>query len=277
MQRGLVAFASGFVVAGLALAWPASSFGAAQVKLGKSGYSGTLSSDPITRQQQLLCDPDAEFDPDATLTSGSMSTYYDAGVVTLMSLAGAPGWIAHGYVQVQDSEGAKSLITISLYQTGDFNGTETGDLQVFFERATTPPPPSVDGPIFTLAATAPPPTYTFEDHDGTNGDITHELLFKYKSVDTPLDTVVQYTNFADFGPDGGGRDQPHNGSAPDSLTFHSATLGDVVYTADQINSATVSGDLVPNAAPLPSAAWGGLALLGVMGLARLRRGAAVTA
>lgn len=273
MQRGFVALLSGFVVAGLAVVWPASSFGAAQVKLGKSGYSGTLSSDPITRQQQLLCDPDAEFDPDAVLVSGSMSTYYNAGIVTLRSLVGAPGFtVTRAYVQVQDDTG-KHLVTYSTFSNPEFNGgVETGYLQVFFQRVVTTPPPSVDGPFLFAAAAAPPPTYTYEDRDGTNGDITHELVFKYKSLDTPLNTVVQYTNFADFGPDRAG-----DGNAPDSLTFRSATLGDVVYTADQIDPATVSGDLVPNAAPLPSAALGGLALLGGLGLARRHRGVTVQA
>jgi len=52
---------------------------------GGSGFSGTLSTNPTIRQQQLICDP---IEP----KQGSTSVRYDASMVSLIGLTGGPGY-----------------------------------------------------------------------------------------------------------------------------------------------------------------------------------------
>src|SRR6478672_6506612 len=58
---------------------------------GGSGYSASLSTNSVIRQQQLICDP-------AEPIAGSTSVLYDASKVTLTGLIPGPGYDNFGFV-----------------------------------------------------------------------------------------------------------------------------------------------------------------------------------
>src|SRR6185503_139723 len=72
---------------------------------GGSGLSGTLSTNPTIRQQQLICDPD---EPQA----GSTSVAYQASQVTVRGAQPGPGYDNRsftGFVEVVDQTGKPQL------------------------------------------------------------------------------------------------------------------------------------------------------------------------
>src|SRR5690349_21521596 len=84
---------------------------------GGSGYSGTLSTNPTIRQQQLICDP-------AEPARGSTSVLYDASKVSLIGYQYGPGYgpmplpiegTITGYVEVQASPTTRRLQLIQSF------------------------------------------------------------------------------------------------------------------------------------------------------------------
>jgi hypothetical protein len=150
-----------FVAAGMVCLWPSAGRAATAVKLGGSGYSGTLSSNPITRQQQLLYDPTNPF-------AGSMSTVYDPGVVTLTGISAIQGYVITGaFVEVSNGEG-RSLLSFQDFIGTEHFGVETGYVQVFFGQ-----PSPTAGPGGSVPD-GPPEGYTMQGHAGVEGQNTHQ-------------------------------------------------------------------------------------------------------
>lgn len=166
---------------------------------GLSGYSGTLSSNPSIRQQQLICDP---VEP----LQGSSSATYDASMVTLVDYRGGPGYTVNGVVEVDRGGGQGTILQPFDGPQGFFSvgpaGTETGFVQV----------------TYTLVGEAGQlpiqPGFDLVDVGGvTNGMDTHELTFELLP-NAPM-TAPDYTVFA--APAGS-----HSGNAGDFLVMNDA-------------------------------------------------------
>lgn len=182
-------FCVGTVVAVL----PVVSHGAAAKKLGLSGYSGTLSTDPISRQQQLICDPEEPI-------RGATSTSYDPTLVRLVNLGAGPGYTVGGAIQLVQYDPETQTLSDPFFMNlfgpggyfsldGNFNLIETGLVRVIYEQI---------GPAGQIT-----PTGTILDEKPgvtVNGVDTHVLYFDpLYNFDTglPVDnTLAQYTVFA---------------------------------------------------------------------------------
>src|SRR5690349_9530467 len=96
---------------------------------GGSGYSANLSTNPVIRQQQLICDP-------AEPVQGSTSVQYEADKVTLSAFAYGPGYgplgNQTGLVEVE-KDGKRFLQNISAFLDAPA-GKETGFAQVFYQQ-----------------------------------------------------------------------------------------------------------------------------------------------
>jgi Ca2+-binding RTX toxin-like protein len=141
---------------------------------GGSGYSGTLSTNPATRQQQLICDPNEPH-------QGSTSVSYDPTLVTLTGVQAGPGYGGDGFqvlVEVERftptgfaefSEAAvidqlpTELVSFAEFQQNRPSFQETGYVQV----------------KYTLAGDAGQlePIYPVSDEAGVDGVDTHALQF----------------------------------------------------------------------------------------------------
>src|SRR5689334_5300757 len=117
-QSGILGVACALACAAaavVAVAMPPSAARGAIAKMnGGSGLSGTLSSNPTIRQQQLICDPDP---PDV----GSTSVLYNPAVSLLAGVGNGPGYGAPasgpgGYVEVFDrSSNSTKLVDMGQY------------------------------------------------------------------------------------------------------------------------------------------------------------------
>ena len=216
---------------------------AAQKALGGSGYSGTLSSNPSIRQQQLLCDPPG------TLLGGSMTTQYDTNVVTFAGSQNENGYTNSLFVAVepiinigavsdipQGSTGSPEWVSEAMYLALPSSFVELGFVQDFFQSTVNS----------TSGHAMPPPGFTTVGAGGPSGTDTFGLLFNYLPA-IQDSTVASYTNF----PIGGNYHPPtmpppssdfNMGGQMDSLTFSTDT-GTVTYPATQIDPITVSGSL----------------------------------
>jgi PKD repeat protein len=98
---------------------------------GGSGCSGTLSTNPTIRQQQLICDPD---DPAA----GSLSVLYNQTFVSLAAAEPGPGYNNDAFqvlVGVQRFNGefsVNALVTLQEFLDSDGTLPETGFVQIHF-------------------------------------------------------------------------------------------------------------------------------------------------
>jgi hypothetical protein len=168
---------------------------------GHPSYSANLSANASIRKQQLICDPFGN------VYSGSTSTLYQAGRVSLSAIQPVTGFdLVNSYVEVVPFNG-QSIEPVKMNQSGwlittsDFFSRgggatfkETGYLQTFFKRS----PGSVDQTVQN-----PNPGFTFLADDGfrdpdtgkIQGDDTHFMFFDL-APGVPLDAPV-YTNFAD--------------------------------------------------------------------------------
>lgn len=231
-------------------------------KLGKSGLSGTLSSNKAVRKQQLIADPASE---DVTTLGvagasgapvrGSTSVRYDPSLVTLSDFVLGPGYYGDAFVEVTRG-GRSQLVSFADFLEG--GGTESGYVQTFFDisNGEGPTNPDLGSPGQISIARG----YTQVDQDGPFGTDTHAFLFDV--LDGVSDTqIIEYTVYADDG-------QRPTGNGADYLVGDD---GDGEYRIDppNITSATVRGSLT--AIPLPAAVWmGGAMLIAVLGSGKLR-------
>jgi hypothetical protein len=184
---------AGCAVAAVTLVAPVVSYAAAAQKLGLSGYSGTLSTDPITRQQQLICDPEEPI-------RGATSTAYNPSLVRLVNLGAGPGYTVGGAIQLiqfsPQTETFSDPFFMNLFGPGGyfsldgrFNLFETGLVRVIYEQI---------GPTGQIA-----PTGTILDEKPgvtVDGVDTHALFFEAVidfETGLPVDnTFAQYSVFA---------------------------------------------------------------------------------
>lgn len=236
-------------------------------KLGGSGYSGTLSSNAVTRQQQLICDPEYP-------ESGSVSVLYDPAIVSLApvetprltvgpaatlpppalfpTLVAGPGYDVTAQIEVID-DGVRRLMPLQAGQTFDSQGgliEETGYIQVFFTRTGTP------------GQMAPPPGFVTVDEDNPySGVDTHALFFNYQfGVQNNVDAT--YTIRAELFARHGGGDTVN---PSDYLEFIDDASGDRTFlNPGELRAAQVRGPLVavPEPASLAVMGFAGLMLLG---------------
>jgi len=207
---------------------------------GHPSYSANLSANASIRKQQLICDPFG------SVYSGSTSTLYQAGRVSLSAIQPVTGFdLVNSYVEVVPFNG-QSIEPVKMNQSGwlittsDFFSRgggatfkETGYLQTFFRRS----PESVGQTVQN-----PDPGYTFLADDGfrdpdtgqIQGDDTHYMFFDV-APGVPLDAPV-YTNFADQDSRGF---YPAGGPQVDSITALLASGGPGQTITDGIASATV--------------------------------------
>lgn len=240
---------------------------------GGSGYSGTLSSNPTIRQQQLICDP-ATGGGNAPVNSplaqgaprrGSTSVTYDPSMVGLSAIEMGTGYAGSGVVEVDTGEGGLCLQDINDFLAHPA-GVETGYVQVFYHHGPLAsgvsfPTDNLFGPDGEPSHTPVAAGYTTYDAGGPNGFDTHSLFFAYKAG-VAANAVAQYNMFADAG--------THENAA-DSVTGlvngKEFTLG-----SGQLSSVSLRASLVP----LPPAVWAGSATLAAVGLlAAARRRVAV--
>ena len=205
---------------------------------GGAGFSGTLSTNPTIRQQQLLADPD---DP----IFGSSSVLYDASIVSLVGFSFGPGYMGSGAVEViNQSEELTFMQELNSFLLNPA-GEQTGYVQVqFFKVAGTGQIEIAEG-------------FEAADEDGPAGVDTHQFFFEYLEGVSPT-TVATYTIYADAG----NRD---SGNKMDTMTGLAGEGNPFTLLPDQIASATVSA---PLAAPVPAAVYqggAGLAALAVLG------------
>jgi hypothetical protein len=132
---------------------------------GGSGYSGTLSTNPATRQQQLICDPN---EPKA----GSTSVLYDASLVTINHAEAGPGYrndFFQVFVEVEPviiegpPQGEPELVPLAVFQQNRQTMEETGYIQVKYQ--------------LTGEAGQLEPVGDINDEAGVDGVDTHELFF----------------------------------------------------------------------------------------------------
>jgi len=227
---------------------------------GGSGLSGSLSSNPTIRQQQLICDPAAgveaaAIDPNVSALAqgaprrGSDSVNYDPSVVSLTGIQLGTGYAGSGRVEVRAGEGTfLQDLTAFLKKPA---GTETGYVQLFFHHGARGnlPPDNLFGPAGEPFKIAVPEGYTPNMSDGPEGFDTHSFFFTYKAG-VPGTTIAAYDIFASTS----GR---ASGTSADFLTGVDTTAGSQEFTipASQITPAHVEGALVT--VPLPPAVWAG--------------------
>jgi Ca2+-binding RTX toxin-like protein len=129
---------------------------------GGSGYSGTLSTNPATRQQQLICDPNEP-------AAGSTSVSYDASLVTINHAESGPGYTLTGVfvevvpVVIEGPPAGPELVPLAEFQQSRPFMTETGYIQVKYQ--------------LTGEAGQLPPAGDVNDEAGVDGVDTHALFF----------------------------------------------------------------------------------------------------
>jgi Ca2+-binding RTX toxin-like protein len=148
---------------------------------GGSGLSGTLSTNPAIRQQQLICDPAS--DGNAPLL-GSTSVSYDAAVVTLSSVQAGPGYrneevlVEVRPVVIEGPPAGTELIPFSQFDDSRGSFIETGYVQVKYQLAGDP------------GVMSPPDGFTQNDSAGVDGFDTHALFFSpLVVINSPNDSV----------------------------------------------------------------------------------------
>ena len=190
---------------------------AMSLKAGGSGYSGTLSSNPATRQQQLIIDP-----PEPLL--GSTSTEYDAQKVTLRGASPGPGYANQGF--------------LALVEVRTANGTRFQPVQEFLVRPLGVETGFVQVRYFLTGKAgqiAPPRDWIVVDEGGTEGMDTHSLDFEAR--DLPPGAEVVYTVFASHA-------NPDRGIEEDFLVTNDGTrtrLGPDQLTLAKVSTRPVDG------------------------------------
>jgi hypothetical protein len=187
---------------------------------GGSGYSGTLSTNPTIRQQQLICDP-------AEPAQGSTSVLYDASKVSLAGYQYGPGYgpmplpiegTITGYVEVQVTPTVRRLQLMQSFLDQP-SGSETGYVQMFY---------ALTGSAGQLQ---PPQGFAIRDEGGVDGVDTHALFFEvHKDIPDP-NIDARYTVFA--APEG-----THSGNVADFMRVNDGS-GKII-TAAEILPTTVS-------------------------------------
>jgi hypothetical protein len=183
---------------------------------GGSGYSGTLSTNTATRQQQLICDPDEP-------AAGSTSVLYDAQKVTLAGLIPGPGYDNFGFVglvEVRLANGTTVLQPYSAFRNAPL-GRETGYAQVVYK---------LEG---TAGQLAPPAGYTVVEEAGVSGVDTHAFFFALRPGVPDLEEV-RYQVYAE-------RRDAHSNNREDGLT---TTTGQLIGP-DELSPAFVSSNFAP--------------------------------
>ena len=145
---------------------------------GGSGLSGTLSTNPTIRQQQLICDPD---EPQA----GSTSVAYEASQVTVRGAQPGPGYDNRsftGFVEVVDQTGKPVLQPLQEFIERPL-GRETGYVQILYQ---------LDG---IAGQMRPPDGFTIVDEEGVAGVDTHALTFALLPG-VPTDAFIRYVVFS---------------------------------------------------------------------------------
>jgi MYXO-CTERM domain-containing protein len=207
-----------------------------------ASYSGTLSTNSVIRQQQLICDPPEPL-------RGSTSVQYEPDKVSLSGFAYGPGYgpsflenegQVEGFVEVVGNNETFFQPIRSFLQNP--SGRETGYIQVFYELLTGQKAGQI-APVGTILDEDPGVGAAGEGVD------THQLFF------TPLDLPgLGPATYHIYGDDG------IRGLAPDFLVGLDDSGKQFTVTYDQIHDATVT-------APEPS----GVALAGLASLGLLRR------
>jgi hypothetical protein len=219
-------------------------------KAGGSGLSGTLSSNPAVRRQQLIADPDYP-------TAGQTSIAYNPGIVSVSGLDFGPGYGGSASVEVT-SDNETYLVDLAQYLAQPF-GQQTGYLQVRFNE-----------PVITQAAIVAPgghgqiavaAGFTTVDQDGPAAVDTHAVFFDYLPG-VGGDRVAEYTLYADPGDRASGNTADFLRGVDDAGQPFELAPGDIA-------SATVRGSL--NVIPVPPAALIGGLTLGGLAAARLLR------
>ena len=192
---------------------------AMSLKAGGSGYSGTLSSNPATRQQQLIIDP-----PEPLM--GSTSTAYDAQKVTLRGATPGPGYDNQNF--------------IALVEVRTANGTRLQPVQEFLVRPLGPEAGFVQV-RYLLSGKAgqiePPRDWLVLDEGGTEGMDTHSLDFEAR--DLPPGTEILYNVFAS-------RADPDRGIPEDFLVTNDGTrtrIGPDQLTPAKVSTRPVDGSV----------------------------------
>lgn len=237
------------IVVATAAVFPAVASAALSKAAGGSGYSGTLSSKPAVRQQQLICDP---VEP----IRGSTSVLYQPELVTLDGFQYGPGYgplnglTAVVEVQVGQLTRLQNLTSFLDNPEGD----ETGYVQVYYEL------------IGSAGQIAPDGTVLDEDPGpGLPGEGVDTHAFQFTERDFRLQggelsaqgifpvVIATYTIYADEG------NRP-SGNRMDFLTGRDDAGELFTLTPRQLASATVTS-------PEPS----GMVLVALAGVGLLRR------
>lgn len=237
------------IVVATAVAFPAVSHAALSRAAGGSGYSGTLSSKPAVRQQQLICDP---VEP----IRGSTSVLYESELVTLDGFQYGPGYGPlnglTAVVEVQVGKGTRLQNLASFLDNPQ--GSETGYVQVYYELIGGAGQIAPDG---TVLDEDPGPGFPGEGVD-THAFLFTERAFRLQGGNVSTQgvfpvVVATYTIYADEG------NRP-SGNRRDFLTGRDDAGELFTLTPRQLESATVTS-------PEPS----GLALVALAGAGLLRR------
>jgi len=183
---------------------------------GGSGYSATLSTNSVIRQQQLICDP---IEP----VVGSTSVLYDASKVTLTGLIPGPGYNNFGFiglVEVKLANGNTVLQPYVAFRNSPL-GQETGYAQVLYK---------LEG---TAGQLSPPAGYTIVEEGGVSGVDTHAFFFALKPGVSTL-VEARYQVYAERG-------NVHTNNRPDGLT---TTTGEALGP-DELTPAFASSNFTP--------------------------------
>ena len=140
---------------------------------GGSGYSGTLSTNPATRQQQLICDPNEP-------VKGSTSVSYEASQVTIDHAEPGPGyrndffqvWVEVVRFVIEGPPSPPELVTLGDFQQNRQFMDETGYIQVKYQ--------------LTGQAGQLDPEGDVNDEAGVDGVDTHALFFNPTDVIIPV-------------------------------------------------------------------------------------------
>lgn len=237
------------IVFATTVAFPAVSHAALSKAAGGSGYSGTLSSTPAVRQQQLICDP---VEP----IRGSTSVLYESELVTLNGFRYGPGYgpLDNLTAVVEVRVGAATRLQNLASFLANPEGAETGYVQVYYELIGSAGQIAPDG---TVLDEDPGPGLPGEGVD-THAFQFIERNFVLQGGDVSAQgilpiVVATYTIYADEGT------RP-SGNRRDFLTGRNDAGELFTLTPSQLQSATVTS-------PEPS----GLALVALAGAGLLRR------
>jgi Ca2+-binding RTX toxin-like protein len=210
---------------------------------GGSGCSGTLSTNPTIRQQQLICDP-------AEPLQGSMSVSYDPSQVTLRdtfsndeqqsaSIAAGPGYVIdEALVEVSrsgDVAGGTFTTLVPFGALSDTGGFETGYLQVKFHLTGTAGQIEPSGTVVDEAGVAGVDPFAVTFNEVEPGPILTIVdggnLAAAAAAEVPPPDTTSYTIFA-------AGDNEHSGNAEDFFITNDGTNTRIGH--EDISPATVS-------------------------------------